>query len=339
MKSILRWLLLLVGLALFGWFIHQAEPAAIWKTLKGLGWAAPLILLPYLLVYFFDTIGWHFAFRSIAHHGIPPLEFARIRWAGEAVNNVVPSAYVGGEAVKVYLLRKRGVPLRSGTQSAVASKTLQTLAQVLAIAVAAALSTTIIEPGTGVSRAMLYVTLAAAGVVVALFRLQRRGFFTTLLTILRKLRIRIEALESREEQLAEIDREVVRFYTHDTKRFVLSTLFYFFGWAAGAVEILVAARLFGIDMDPATAFAIEAFVGVAKGIGLFSPGSLGVQEAGIVLLFKIFGLPDAAGTSYAILRRGREVVYAAVGGWFLLSEEASVAELREHVRQEIGEKL
>ena len=34
----------------------------------------------------------------------------RVRWAGESINSVVPSAYIGGEAAKVQLLHKRGVP-------------------------------------------------------------------------------------------------------------------------------------------------------------------------------------------------------------------------------------
>jgi len=48
-----------------------------------------------------------------------------------------------------------------------------------------------------------------------------------------------------------------------------------------------------------------------------------VQESGVVLLFKIFGLPVSVAVTYAILRRGRELVYVLIGGALLFAEEAS----------------
>ena len=72
-----------------------------------------------------------------------------------------------------------------------------------------------------------------------------------------------------------------------------------------------------MPIDFSHALAVEAFIGVAKALGIFVPGALGVQESGIVFLCYLFGLPPALGISYAIIRRGREVVYALIGGMFL----------------------
>ena len=58
-----------------------------------------------------------------------------MRLAGEAVNNLTPTANMGGEAVKVYLLRQRGVPGDAGTASVVAAKTALTVSQVAFILV------------------------------------------------------------------------------------------------------------------------------------------------------------------------------------------------------------
>ena len=49
------------------------------------------------------------------------------------MNNVLPSGYVGGEAVKVYLLRHAAVPADTGTTSVVVGRSAQTTAQLLYI--------------------------------------------------------------------------------------------------------------------------------------------------------------------------------------------------------------
>jgi uncharacterized membrane protein YbhN (UPF0104 family) len=89
---------------------------------------------------------------------------------------------------------------------------------------------------------------------------------------------------------------------------------------ADSLEILLVSHLLGMPIDLSQAIAAEAFIGVAKGLGIFVPGALGVQESGIVFLCLLFGMPPALGVAYAIIRRGRDVVYAAIGGIFLYAE-------------------
>ncbi len=101
---------------------------------------------------------------------------------------------------------------------------------------------------------------------------------------------------------------------------LLSTAAYFGGWMADTLEILLVSHLLGMPIDFSQALAVEAFISVAKALGIFVPGALGVQESGIVFLCYLFGLPPALGVSYAIIRRGREVVYAAIGGMFLYAD-------------------
>src|SRR5690349_18520648 len=110
MRTALRYFLLGLGLAIFGWFLRRAASEGILAAFVKLGWFAPLILIPYGFVYVIDTFGWRFSFGKDLRQRIAFSTLFRVRWAGEAINNVIPSAYVGGEALKVYLLRKRGVP-------------------------------------------------------------------------------------------------------------------------------------------------------------------------------------------------------------------------------------
>jgi hypothetical protein len=56
---------------------------------------------------------------------------------------------------------------------------------------------------------------------------------------------------------------------------------------------------------------------VAKAIGMWIPGSLGIQESGIVLIGRIVGLDSTFAAAYALIRRFRELIFAAVGMFFL----------------------
>ena len=111
-KTALKWaVVLLLGLGLFGWFIHRAGPGEILANMSRLGWLMPVVVMPYFLVYVLDAWGWH-SCPLAAYATVRPgyLTLFRVRWAAESINTVIPSAYVGGEALKVYsLLHKRGL--------------------------------------------------------------------------------------------------------------------------------------------------------------------------------------------------------------------------------------
>lgn len=324
----------LLGLGLFGWFIHRAGPAEIWANVQKLGWLAPVIVLPYLLVYLLDTWGWYLAFGKYA--AVKPRfpTLFRVRWAGEAVNNVIPSGYVGGEAVKAYLLHKRGVPgLTCGT-SVVASKTCQVIAQVAFIGLGALLAMLGQPADSGVHRGMLVITVAAFAIVALLLLLQRRGMFSTVQGVLKKFSIRSKLLEKHEANFRKLDDQVYQFYHADRWRFFQTTIVYFLGWLADALEIFVVCHLLGLPLTVSEAIAIEAFISVAKAMGIFVPAALGVQESGVVLLFKIFMLSAPIAVTYAILRRGRELFYVLIGGILLYTEEASLKGTLKHAAQE-----
>jgi glycosyltransferase 2 family protein len=333
-KTGLKWIVLLLGLGLFGWFIHRAGPAEIFATASRLGWLAPLVVMPYFLVYLLDTWGWYLAFGSYAAMRPSFLTLFRVRWAGESINNVIPSAYVGGEALKVYLLHKRGLSGMTASTSVVASKTCQVLAQVVFIGLGALAAMNHLPADSGMRSWMMLITLGAFGVVGLLFLLQRRGMFSSLHTLLSRLSIRIKALERNQLHLRKLDDQIYAFYQGDRARFFLTTTVFLMGWLADTVEVYVVCHLLGLPLSWTEAIAIESFITVAKAVGIFVPGALGVQESGVVLLFQVFGLPVPIAVAYAILRRGRDLFYVLVGGALLYSEEASFKRVLHHAANE-----
>ena len=334
MKTALKCSVLALGLGLFGWFIHRAGPAEIFANVSSLGWWMPVVVLPYFLVYVMDTLGWYLAFGSYTMVRPPYLTLFRVRWAGESINNVIPSGYVGGEALKVYLLRKRGFSGLTAGTSVVASKTCQILAQVFFIGLGALAAMTRLPAESGARTGMMLITVVALGLVGLIFLLQRRGMFSSLHGLLARLSIRIQALEANRPGLRKLDDQIYGFYHRDRRRFFQTTGAFLLGWLCDALEIYVVCHLLGLPLAWTEAVAIESFISVAKALGIFVPGALGVQESGVVLLFEIFGLPTPIAVTYAILRRGRELFYVLIGGALLYSEEASFKRVLDHAAKE-----
>jgi putative membrane protein len=339
MKTVLRLLVLGVGLALFAWYVHRAGPGEIWQTVLRLGWLAPFVLIPYALTYGADTLGWNFAFGSRNRHGLGFRRLYRIRWCGEAVNNVIPSANIGGEATKVYLLRKGGVSVGDAAASVIVGRTVQTLTQVAFIALGSAAFLHIAGNASELRTGMAIILMVSVAAVATLFWLQTHGMFTLLLRLFDTFHWHLGHLEAKREHLQRIDRRVLEFYRNDRRHFLMSAGAYLAGWFLDTLDVFVVAFLLGLPITWLQALAIESFIGIAKLLGFLVPGALGVQESSIALVCRWAGLPDTFGAAYAIIRRGRDVVFASAGWWLLYAGETHLRGLAARVSAESGNDL
>src|SRR5262245_478158 len=126
-----------------------------------------------VLVALFDTLGWLFAFPR---DWGPFATLFAARLAGEAFNMTTPTAAVGGEAVKAWLLRGHA-PLDETLPSVIVAKTTITIAQGLFLVAGVILAWTTPLHDSTLLRAMQWLlalqVLALGGFVIA----QTRGIF------------------------------------------------------------------------------------------------------------------------------------------------------------------
>ena len=314
----LRAALFLFGLLTFGGLLWHIGPVRIIDAVQDLGaFAIPIVLLPSVLMYAVEAFGWQLTLGAHSRR----ISFARlfaIRTAGEVVNMTTPTAYAGGEPLKAYLLGRYGVPLVDAMASVVTAKTTMTLAEGLFVAVGIVLTFVAMRAGVaGLPEAMessviVAVALLLAG-TAALLALQRRGLFTGLLSLLRRLRIRVRFLESREAKLMALDRAIKNFYEQDRRRFYGAIVAFFLGWLAEALEVYAILFYLGPPPGVAVSISIGALAVLVKGGTFFIPGSVGAQEAGNVMLLLAYGYSDVDGITFALLRRIRELVWIAAG--------------------------
>lgn len=327
----LRLLLLLVGCLTLGLIVWHIGPGNIYDAATRLGPVALcVILIPSLVMYAVEAYGW----KVTLGPSVRPVSFLRVfavRTAGEVVNMTTPTAYVGGEPLKAYLLQKSGVPMVEGLASVVIAKTTMTIAQVLFILLGIALGFWILgaqgSSGQLVAAGLLSIGLLAFGTMAFVF-VQRRGLFTWTLETLRKFGMRIGFLEAREDKLRALDQTILNFYTRHQAAFYVSTGLYFLGWLAEALEVFVIIYYLGGPADVWSAISIGALSVFIKGGTFFIPGSLGAQDGGNLLLLQAFGYSDVTGITFALLRRFRELVWIGIGlvCLALMGNQAGVAQ-------------
>jgi len=316
--------LLLLGGALLSGLVLHIGLATLAGEIQKLGWNLIWVMLPSIAVYVLDALGW----RSTLGRHAEKIRFDRLfmtRMAGEAVNFTTPAAYLGGEPIKAYLLSRHNVPLVDGMASVITAKTTMTLAEVVFIMLGVGLGAVLLSRSADVLVPSL-LGLGLLGFGVWLFlAVQRFGLFMGLLRLLERLRVRIGWLQKREQKLRALDEAILAFYQQDRRGFLLSCLFFFGGWLVGAVEVYLILYFLGLPVDWLMAIAIEALAVFAKGGTAFIPGSVGGQEAGTVLVFVAFGLTEAAGVTFALVRRVREIVWIAFGLWALAMQSRVAA--------------
>lgn len=316
-RFILKLAFLALGLFVFIWLIKETGIHAILDTLSKLGWNILFLIFPFLTVFVIDTFGWKKAFHPRTASRIPFTSLLTIRWAGESFNQLVPSGHLGGEAVKVYLLKKRGLSAVEATSSVVISKTIQTLCHAIFIGVGAGCFVMMGHLNPQIRDAMLVISAGTFAFSLTLFRLQKTGMFTTLFHVLDRFSIVIQRLNRRRRSLLRLDLRIKSFYHKNPRQFVGCTLAFMGGWMLDPLEIYLVSHLLDMPLTLIQALGIEAFIAVAKGVGFFVPGALGIQETGILFLCRLAGVSDIFGVTYAMIRRFREILFA-LAGWYWL---------------------
>ena len=123
-----RVLMLTLGVTLLAVLVSQNDPAALLASIRQLSWRIVIVLaFPFALVNALDTLGWRFAFRR---DRVPFSTLFSARLAGEAFNLTTPTASLGGEAIKAWLVR-RDIPYEVSVPSLILAKTAEVIGQAL----------------------------------------------------------------------------------------------------------------------------------------------------------------------------------------------------------------
>jgi putative membrane protein len=314
-----RNLLVLLGVSLLVLLVYEVGTHQLLERFLDLGARAPLILFPFCLITLTDGWAWAYTLPRAGPTRPSIWTLIWIRLAGEAINNLTPTAYLGGEPVKAMLLNKRGIKGSSGTVSVVVAKTALTVGQIVFILLGIMLTLERFQV-LDIDGRVVFVALcgAGAGFVALLVRWQRRGLFVKLARLAERFGLHGERVKSFAAMAPDVDRELGAYYRARGGDFARSTALHFLGWLLGTVEVKLMAELLLYPISWRDAFLIESLSQPLALASAVIPGSLGVREAGGVAIFRFLGLDESVGLALWLLRRLREAVFSVLGLLYLM---------------------
>jgi len=326
-----------IAVALFVLTLRSADLGRALSLIRALGPALPLLLLPNIAAVSLDAFGWQLAFRGLSRF-VRLRILVAVRLAADAIFMSLPSGSVIAEALQPYLLRRRGhLPFEEAVVGTVARKIFIIFSQGLFLIVSAAVAYPALQRASqkAIGRAGLpLLLLFSGGVLVAIATVLGTIFFYG--KVAQRSRRALERLglnwlrpwlERNAHRFGAADDHLARYLSAGPTR-LLTPLPVFLGmWLIKAFETWLFIRLlFWVQgrespVDLGAAMALETTIILVRVLVVALPGGLGVQDLGYVLFMRAFAVPDASGVgaALALLKRGKEIFWIAVGLAIFLS--------------------
>ena len=316
--ALLRWGGAIGGLTLLVFMIRQAGVSRVVAQLVALGpWV--LIILPVSASWFLlNTYAWSIALRP---RRVSWRALLRAHVIGEAVSNLTPFMALGGEPLKIALLRGL-VPDEVAAASVVGDNVVHAASAPVFMMLGLALGVWAFGFGAALAGRLL-VPVAVAGLAAwGLLRLSGRGLVApTVRLALRALSRNAHA--TLVDRAGNVDRTVGEFLRAGQWPVWAALGAHLAGRMMGAVEACVIMAALGTPLSLAAATFVIAVTHVAVNL-VFSvvPSQLGVQEGAAYLLFSAVSLDPASAIALMLVRRVRGFFWNGVGLALLADDRA-----------------
>ncbi len=299
---------LLVGLACFTGLIAYQGVRDVGGALAVAGWGLIPVTLYHLLPLLLSTIGWC---TLIERKMLPPFStMLWVRWIGEAINALLPTAQIGGHIETARLLSHRQASDPLITASVLVDLTVTIFAQVIFTLIGISL----LIPHFGDNK-VITAGLVGTGVFILLltgfYTIQKKSPFSMLLRILERVASGRD-WGSYSDNAAALDAAILTLYS---RRWVLlrAAAWRLLGWIAGTGEVWLALYFLGSPVSISDAFLLESLSQAMRAAAFMIPGALGIQEGGLVILGAIVGLGPEAALALSLCKRVREVLLGIPG--------------------------
>ncbi len=310
-KNAIHLILTLLGAALLAWMIRKIGLGVLVHNLVAFGFANTVMLIViYTLAQTAFCAAWHVILLCY-QSSFGFWETFRAYAAGDALNMTIPSANLAGEPVKILLIRDK-----LAKEPALASITVYKFADFISMTVFLLFGWTL---------QFFFYSLPVAwnvgGGVIAggmtagcflLYALQKKGIYHPTGKFLQKIGLG-NWMMHQVESAHFVDHGIREFYIHHPAKFWQGVFYNFLAWFGGVFEIMIFMKLSGLPASFPAAITIETFSLFINNVTFFVPARIGVGEGGRALLFSALGYPTAAGLSYGIVRRVRELTWVLIG--------------------------
>src|SRR6266571_4358553 len=303
------WLLGLAGAALFTILLIRQGAPQVGVAFASAGWAIAAVVIYHLTVpVFLDALAWWVLFPKSDR--LPLRKLLWMRWIGESVSTLVPSAAVGGDIVRARLAAINGAPLPVAAGSVLVDLTLGVFTQAVFTVLGLVLLVTVSGQRNFVRPTLVGTLIGVAG-VAGFYFVQRRGMFRFLARIIARLANSPEwqSLVQRGETL---DRTIRTLYAR-RRAVVMCCLWTITSLVAGSGEIWIALHALDLHATFVSALILQSMVLTIRSAAFAVPGGLGVQEGGYLVVGSLLGIPGDAAFALSLIARVRELALGIPG--------------------------
>lgn len=310
MAKLSKFILLFLGLALFGAVVLEADFNELWIEVSRVGVkGTAIVMLVYAFYFAADAFSWQLTLPSVACNLRWIGRMFLVRMVGEAYNNITPTASMGGEPVKAWLLKSNwNVPLRDSGASLVIAKTTSMFSLVLFTAIGVFMLFKHPQLDSGHRAIALSGLVFLILAVVIFFLMQRLKLSTFLGRKLEKLSFGSQ-LTKVARATEDIDFQFASFYSQHRSRLFWSFVFAMSNWVLGVVEVYLILNFIGHPVSFEEAWMIECMVQLVRTITFFIPAGLGTQEGAFLIAVDALTGSPSAGIATALVRRFRDILW------------------------------
>ncbi len=303
------WLLGLAGAALFTFLLVRQGAPQVGAAFASAGWAIAGVVIYHLVVpVLLDALAWWALFPKPERLSLWQLFW--MRWIGESVSTLVPSAAVGGDVVRARFAALRGAPIPTAAASVLVDITLGVFVQIGFTLLGLGLIVSV-TGHQGFIRPTLIGAVIGVLAIIGFYVVQRLGMFRFIGKMISRL-ANADDWHSLVHSGQSLDEAIRRQYAR--RRGVTGCC----AWTAaslvlGSGEIWIALHSLSLHATVVNAVILQSMVLTIRSAVFPVPGALGVQEGGYVVIGNLLGIPGDAAFALSLIARVRELILGIPG--------------------------
>jgi putative membrane protein len=303
------WLLGIAGAALFIAIILHQDLSKVGEAFAAAGWAiVGVIAYHFVVPVFLDAVAWWVLFPRSDR--LPLRKLFWMRWIGESVSTLVPSAAVGGDVVRARLAAINGAPLPVAAGTVLVDLTLGVFTQAAFTVVGVLLLVDVTGQKNFVGPTLIGTLIGVVG-VAGFYFVQRLGMFRFLAKIIARLANSPE-WQSLVQGGETLDQTIRALYAR-RKAVIACCAWTIISLVAGSGEIWIALHALDLRATLANALILQSMVLTIRSAAFAVPSGLGVQETGYYFVGQLLGIPDYLAVTLALIARVRELALGIPG--------------------------